>query len=55
VIGFGLGDRLPVALRSLREGLPLEAAFCVDENRWNGRSTIQLEAKDLRLAEPSEA
>jgi len=55
VIGFGLGDRLPLAQRSLREGVPLEAAFCVDENRWNGRSSLQLEAKDVRLAEAAAA
>lgn len=52
VIGFGLGDRLDTALMSVRRGLPVELAFCVEENRWNGRVSLQLRAKDLRLANP---
>ncbi len=49
VIGFGLGDRLDAALTSVRRGAPVEMAFCVEENRWNGRVSLQLRAKDLRL------
>jgi single-stranded-DNA-specific exonuclease len=51
VIGFGLGDRLEVALKSVRRGRPVELAFSVEENRWNGRTSLQLRAKDLRLQE----
>ncbi|NNF57371.1 MAG: single-stranded-DNA-specific exonuclease RecJ [Rhodothermaceae bacterium] len=51
VIGFGLGDRLDTALMSVRRGRPIELAFCVEENHWNGRTTLQLRAKDLRLEE----
>ena len=51
VIGFGLGDRHDTALASVRRGRPLELAFQVDENTWNGRTTLQLKAQDLRLAE----
>jgi single-stranded-DNA-specific exonuclease len=50
VIGFGLGDRLALLQNGASE-IPLEMAFCVSENRWNGRVSIQLEAKDVRLAE----
>lgn len=48
-IGFGLGDRLQAAQSSLARGTPLEVAFCLSENRWNGRVSLQLEAKDVRL------
>jgi single-stranded-DNA-specific exonuclease len=49
VIGFGLGDRISAAQDSSRNGQPLELAFCVNENRWNGKVSLQLEAKDLRV------
>ena len=51
VIGFGLADRYDAALASVRRGQPLELAFQVDENTWNGRTTLQLRAQDLRLEE----
>lgn len=50
VIGFGLGDRHETALTSVRRGHLLDMAFQVDENTWNGRTTLQLKAQDLRLA-----
>ena len=49
VIGFGLGDRHETALASVRRGHPVDLAFQVDENTWNGRTTLQLKAQDLRL------
>ena len=49
VIGFGLADRYDAGLASVRRGQPLELAFQVDENTWNGRTTLQLRAQDLRL------
>ena len=51
VIGFGLGDRYDAALASVRRGRPLDLAFQVDENTWNGRTTLQLKAQDVRVAE----
>ena len=51
VIGFGLGDRYDAALASIRRGRPLDLAFQVDENTWNGRTTLQLKAQDVRVAE----
>ena len=50
VIGFGLADRFETVLSSVRRGRPLELAFQVDENTWNGRTTLQLKAQDVRLA-----
>jgi len=50
VIGFNLAERMPAALSSLRVGRPVELAFVVEENVWNGRSNLQLRAEDLRLA-----
>lgn len=49
VIGFGLAGRYDAALASVRHGQPVELAFQVDENTWNGRTTLQLRAQDLRL------
>jgi single-stranded-DNA-specific exonuclease len=44
-IGFNLGDLLP----RLRNGrADLEMAFLVEENTWQGRTTIQLRVKDIR-------
>jgi single-stranded-DNA-specific exonuclease len=54
VIGFGLGERLPLVRHSLRAGVPLELAFSVTENHWNGNIELQLEAKDVRLPEGAE-
>ena len=49
VIGFNLSERHPAALASVRRGRPLDMAFQVDENVWNGRTSLQLRAEDLRL------
>ena len=49
VIGFGLGEKLDVAMSAVRRGRPIELAVCVEENTWNGRSSLQLRAKDLRI------
>ena len=44
-IGFNLGELLP----RLRNGrADLDMAFLVEENTWQGRTTIQLRVKDIR-------
>ena len=43
-IGFGLGDKMAL----VKNQKPFEAAFCIDENEWNGSVTTQLRLKDLR-------
>ncbi len=49
VIGFGMGEKLSVLERSQEEGRPLELLFSLEDNTWNGRTTLQLKARDLRL------
>jgi len=51
VIGFGMGDQLSTLKTSQREGTPLELVFSLEDNTWNGETTLQLKARDLRLAE----
>ncbi len=51
VIGFGMGDKLSVLRTSQREGQPLELLFSLEANTWKGRTTLQLKARDLRLAD----
>lgn len=51
VIGFGMGAKLPVLEKSKKTGRPLELLFSLEENTWNGRTNLQLKARDLRLEE----
>ena len=44
-IGFGMAE----ALELLYANKPLEMAFVLAENEWQGRKTIQLELKDIRV------
>jgi len=50
-IGFGMGEKLSVLERSQTEGRPFELLFSLEDNTWNGRTTLQLKARDLRLEE----
>lgn len=50
-IGFGMGDQLGTLKKSQQRGTPLQLLFSLEENTWNGRTTLQLKARDLRLAE----
>jgi single-stranded-DNA-specific exonuclease len=47
-IGFGMGDRLGEVDRGSG---PIDAAFRLEENSWNGRTTLQAKLLDLRPAE----
>ncbi|HEV2146196.1 MAG TPA: single-stranded-DNA-specific exonuclease RecJ [Longimicrobiaceae bacterium] len=47
-IGFGMGDRL--ADPGFASG-PLDVAFKLEENTWNGRSRLQAKLVDVRAAE----
>ncbi len=51
VIGFGMGEKLSVLEKSQNEGRPIELLFSLEENTWNGRTNLQLKARDLRLEE----
>jgi single-stranded-DNA-specific exonuclease len=46
-IGFGMAERQP---ELEREGGPLDVAFRLEENRWNGRTTLQARLVELRPA-----
>ena len=43
-IGFGLGDKQELT----KQGNSFKAAFCLDENTWNGNTSIQLLLKDIQ-------
>ena len=47
VIGFGMGDQLSTLKESHR---PLELLFSLESNTWKGRTSLQLKARALRLA-----
>lgn len=44
-IGFGLGE----FASSLRKGRNFSMAYTIDENEWNGKKTVQLSIRDIRL------
>jgi single-stranded-DNA-specific exonuclease len=52
-VAFSMGDRADELERSLRQGIPLELLFSMEENHWRGRTTIQYKARDLRLSADS--
>ncbi len=43
-IGFGLGKKIDLTT----DRKPFEAAYCIDENLWNGTVSLQLRLKDIR-------
>ena len=43
-IGFGLGKKIDL----VQEKNSFAAAYCIDENEWNGTVTTQLRLKDIR-------
>ena len=50
-IGFGMAEKLPL----LQMKKPVDIAFKIDENDWNGQKTLQLRMIDLRPSEPSDS
>ncbi len=46
-IGFNLAHKFPL----LNSGKPIDIAFSIDENEWNGATTLQLKMIDFRLGE----
>ncbi|MUP45054.1 single-stranded-DNA-specific exonuclease RecJ [Gramella sp. BOM4] len=44
VIGFNLGDKLDI----IKNGKRFDAVYSLDENTWNGNTSIQLKLKDIR-------
>jgi single-stranded-DNA-specific exonuclease len=43
-IGFGLGNKIEITANHK----PFEAVYCIDENEWNGKTSIQLRLKDIK-------
>jgi len=51
VIGFGLGKHLAKVAESQERGKSLDLLFTIQENTFQGRTKLQLLAKDVRLNE----
>jgi len=47
VIGFRMGDRLPI----MDGGAELDLAFTPERNSWQGRESLQLRLKDVRVSQ----
>ncbi len=43
-IGFGLGDKL----QTISNRKPFKALYSIDENHWNGKTSLQLKLKDIK-------
>jgi len=43
-IGFGMGNKLNLVTNKK----PFDAAYCIDENDWNGTVSIQLRLRDIK-------
>ena len=43
-IGFGMGNKLNLVANKN----PFDAAYCIDENEWNGTVSIQLRLRDIK-------
>jgi single-stranded-DNA-specific exonuclease len=43
-IGFGLGNKIKLTTNKK----PFEAVYCIDENEWNGKTSVQLRLKDIK-------
>lgn len=46
-IGFGLANKMEVAC----SGEPFDAAYSIDENVWNGQTSLQLRLRDVKCVE----
>ncbi|HMW27295.1 MAG TPA: hypothetical protein PKC51_11670 [Ferruginibacter sp.] len=45
-MGFNLAGKFPVLSQ------PFDMAFTLDENEWNGNTTLQLKVIDIRPSQP---
>ena len=54
VVGFGLHHHFDTLQESKNERIPFEMLFTVDENHWNGVTSLQLKARDVRLQKRNE-
>ena len=42
-IGFGLGNKIEIT----KNHQPFQAVYCIDENEWNGKLSLQLRLRDI--------
>ena len=45
-IGFNMAEHY----EKLIQNIPIDIAYVIGENLWNGKKTIQLELKDIKLS-----
>lgn len=45
-IGFGLGNKLSL----LQSGKPVDIVYSLEENEWNGKISLQINLKDIKLS-----
>jgi single-stranded-DNA-specific exonuclease len=43
-IGFGLGDKFDLTTNQKT----FDAVYCIDENEWNGKVSLQLRLRDIK-------
>lgn len=43
-VGFGMADKLDL----IQKRRPFEVVYCIEENEWNGKVSVQMRLKDLR-------
>ncbi|WP_367755682.1 single-stranded-DNA-specific exonuclease RecJ [Flavobacterium sp. WC2430] len=43
-IGFGLGNKMDLTTHQK----PFQAVYCIDENEWNGKVSLQLRLRDIK-------
>jgi single-stranded-DNA-specific exonuclease len=46
-IGFNMADKFPL----LQMNHPIDVVYTIDENEYNGNTTLQLKVIDIRLSE----
>ncbi|MGB1049570.1 MAG: single-stranded-DNA-specific exonuclease RecJ [Rhodothermales bacterium] len=51
-IGFGLGKYLQELSEAQATQQPIDLAFSIEENNWNGRTSLQLNVVDIRTVGP---
>ena len=51
-IGFGLGKYRQELSEAQATQQPIDLAFSIEENNWNGRTSLQLNVVDIRTVEP---
>jgi single-stranded-DNA-specific exonuclease len=48
-IGFNLGNHYEAIMDTRAQGTSFSMAYTIDENTWNGRTTLQMQVKDIKL------